>query len=216
LLLAKGVKSHLDIIPSAISSFYSDRNIIMPTKKRTGDYFELLCVSRFAPEKNLYFLLDLFSIISEQNYRFTLIGFGQELEGLRNYAFKKLAIDDRKIQFIIKPSKQEISKWYAQADLFLFSSQTETQGLVLAESMAHGTPVVALRGPGVNDIVITGYNGFLVNSAPEMINCIKMLKARPDLLKQLQEGAWHTSDLYRPSNIAKELHNFYNKIIKIK
>ncbi|MDZ7748580.1 MAG: glycosyltransferase [Halofilum sp. (in: g-proteobacteria)] len=48
---------------------------------------------------------------------------------------------------------------YAAMDLFAFASQTETQGMVLAEAMAAGVPVVALDGPGVRDVVADGHNG---------------------------------------------------------
>ncbi|MCC5845768.1 MAG: glycosyltransferase [Verrucomicrobia bacterium] len=41
-------------------------------------------------------------------------------------------------------------------DCFVFASQTETQGIVLAEAMAAGNPVVALDGPGVREIVADG------------------------------------------------------------
>ena len=42
---------------------------------------------------------------------------------------------------------------YAAMDVFAFSSQSETQGMVLAEAMAAGVPAVALDGPGVREIV---------------------------------------------------------------
>ena len=50
----------------------------------------------------------------------------------------------------------------AGADLFAFASQTETQGLVLAEALAVGLPVVALAGPGVEDSVRDGVDGVVV------------------------------------------------------
>jgi len=48
------------------------------------------------------------------------------------------------------------------ADLFAFASQTETQGLVLAEALAVGLPVVALDGPGVRGSVDDGVDGLVV------------------------------------------------------
>ena len=52
----------------------------------------------------------------------------------------------------------------ADADMFAFASQTETQGLVLAEALAVGLPVVALAGPGVEDSVREGVDGVVVRS----------------------------------------------------
>ncbi len=55
----------------------------------------------------------------------------------------------------------------AGADFFAFASQTETQGLVLAEALAVGLPVVALAGPGVEDSVRDGVDGMVVAHEPE-------------------------------------------------
>jgi glycosyltransferase involved in cell wall biosynthesis len=50
----------------------------------------------------------------------------------------------------------------AGGDLFAFASQTETQGLVLAEALAVGLPVVALAGPGIDDSVRDGMDGLVI------------------------------------------------------
>jgi glycogen synthase len=47
-------------------------------------------------------------------------------------------------------------------DVFAFASQSETQGLVIAEAMAAGVPVVAVQAPGVEDLVQDGVNGRLL------------------------------------------------------
>ncbi len=57
---------------------------------------------------------------------------------------------------------QELVNVYHAMDVFSFTSQSETQGMVLAEAMAAGTPVVALDAPGVRDIVEHEQNGLLL------------------------------------------------------
>jgi glycosyltransferase involved in cell wall biosynthesis len=54
----------------------------------------------------------------------------------------------------------------AGADLFLFTSQTETQGLVLAEALSAGLPAVAVDGPGVRDSVRDSVDGVIVPAEP--------------------------------------------------
>jgi glycosyltransferase involved in cell wall biosynthesis len=53
------------------------------------------------------------------------------------------------------------------ADLFVFASRTETQGLVLAEALAAGLPAVAVDGPGVGDSIRGGIDGVIVPAEPE-------------------------------------------------
>jgi glycosyltransferase involved in cell wall biosynthesis len=54
----------------------------------------------------------------------------------------------------------------AGADVFLFTSRTETQGLVLAEALSAGLPAVAVDGPGVSDSVRDGIDGVIVDALP--------------------------------------------------
>ncbi len=49
-------------------------------------------------------------------------------------------------------------------DVFAFASQSETQGMVLAEAMAAGVPVVAVDAPGVREMVVDGRNGRLLST----------------------------------------------------
>ncbi len=58
------------------------------------------------------------------------------------------------VHFIGYKPHTEMADIYAAADIFLFPSQTETQGLVTIEALASGTPVVAVRGPGTLDILV--------------------------------------------------------------
>src|SRR5439155_1700523 len=55
---------------------------------------------------------------------------------------------------------------YQAADVFLFASETETQGLVLAEAAACGIPVVSVTGPGCDEVVRDGETGLLTKAEP--------------------------------------------------
>jgi glycosyltransferase involved in cell wall biosynthesis len=68
------------------------------------------------------------------------------------------------------------------ADVFLFASQTETQGLVLAEALAAGLPVVALDGPGVSDTVRDGMDGIVVPRGPAETRAERLGRALGQLL----------------------------------
>jgi glycosyltransferase involved in cell wall biosynthesis len=63
------------------------------------------------------------------------------------------------------------------ADLFAFASRTETQGLVLAEALAAGLPVVALDGPGVRDSVRDGVDGVIVPAEPAADRTVRLAAA---------------------------------------
>src|SRR5262249_50093753 len=55
----------------------------------------------------------------------------------------------------------ELTDYYANADVFVFPSRTDTFGLVMLEAMACGTPVAAYPVTGPIDVVVDGVNGAL-------------------------------------------------------
>lgn len=198
------------VIPSAIAPEFVAQTY---APKKTEDRIELVSVSRFMPEKNIKFLLQLMKHLSS-GYRLTLIGYGAQQPELERYAYETLQLSHEQVQFIIKPPKEEIARWYQRSHMFVFASQSETQGLVLAESMAEGTPVVALRGPGVVDIVADGANGFIVDSVQQMAERIAHIAADQKLYATLQQGAFETAKRYYPEEAIKHLLAVYENLIQ--
>ncbi len=201
----------IHIIPSPISSIFFTTPLShpKPTKK-----FQLLSVSRFTKEKNMPFLIDVITLLKHTHCNLKLVGYGAEYEFLKHYAYehKKLTLDQ--LQFIEKPNKQELVNLYAQADLFLFASTSETQGLVMLEAMAQKTPVIAVKGPGQNDVIIDAFNGFLVANQKEMVEKINHLMHNKDLYTTLQHNALTTAQRYQAPVLIEELLNFYRRFLK--
>jgi glycosyltransferase involved in cell wall biosynthesis len=123
----------------------------------------LISVSRLAKEKNLDFLIDGLAKAARRSrtpFRCLLVGEGPEKGRLEQKA-AALGMKDR-IVFAGGMPPHEVIGCYRAADLFVFASTSETQGMVLLEAMAGGCPVVAVRASGVHDVVKDGYNGFKV------------------------------------------------------
>ena len=59
-----------------------------------------------------------------------------------------------------------VDGWLRTGDILLFTSRTETQGLVLAEALSAGLPAVAVDGPGVRDSIRDGVDGIVVPFLP--------------------------------------------------
>lgn len=81
-----------------------------------------------------------------------------------------------RIIYIGEVNSAQKKMWYLHARATLFPIQWgEPFGLVLIESMACGTPVIAFRRGSVPEIVVHGKSGFVVDSVAEMIGCVKDL-----------------------------------------
>ena len=150
----------------------------------------------------------------QESYCLTLVGYGEHAKQLQEYAYHALQLPKERVQFVHKPPKEELLRYYSAADLFLFSSTTDTQGLVLAEAMACATPVVAIDGPGQRDIVRNGDNGFLVHSIQEMGVVVTRIAHDAALHKKLCCGAQETAHRYNPATITQQLIGLYKNAME--
>lgn len=129
----------------------------------------LLYVGRLDREKSVDRLLHAFDRIActLPESRFVLVGQGMEADRLRRLAAATPAGD--RVHFAGVRPHEALAGYYQAADLFLFASQTETQGLVLAEAAACGLPAVAVAAPGVDEVIRDGETGLLTKDAPPAI-----------------------------------------------
>jgi 1,2-diacylglycerol 3-alpha-glucosyltransferase len=198
-------------IPTGLGDHFFSAPLALP--KPTKEKVQLLSVSRFVKEKNIPFLLDVIAQLDPKKYSVQLIGYGPERAYLEEYAYVQKKIPRETLAFIEKPSPETLKKAYADADLFIFASQSETQGLVLAEAMSQGTPVIALHGPGQRDIIEQGKNGFLIYSSQEMVKQLEYLTNNRHAISLLQHHAFQTSQTYTTKKILEQLLTFYQGIL---
>lgn len=124
----------------------------------------LLYVGRLGWEKRVDFLLRAFQLIRRQHedVKLIIVGEGPYRAALERYA-DELGLRKRgEVIFTGYLPRERLIDLYKQADLFVFASTTETQGLVLLEAMLAGTPPVAVGALGVLDVVRSGETGLLV------------------------------------------------------
>jgi 1,2-diacylglycerol 3-alpha-glucosyltransferase len=114
----------------------------------------LVHVGRIAHEKNIEFLFRMFTRVvrSKPGAVFIVAGEGPALASCKAYV-RSLGIAQH-VRFVGYLSRErELLDCYRAGDLFVFSSRTETQGLVLLEALALGVPVVSTAHMGTADIM---------------------------------------------------------------
>jgi 1,2-diacylglycerol 3-alpha-glucosyltransferase len=174
----------------------------------------LLFVGRLGQEKNLEFLLHAFKKILHQlpQTRLVLVGSGSEAE-----TFRTLAITlgmDKHVIFTGNLPYQEVINCYADADLFVFASVTETQGLVIGEAQAAGLPVVAVDAYGVSEMVHNNVDGYLTPLDPEAFtDKILAILTNASLRTELAQNARQSATRASSQQMALKLADAYTHLV---
>ncbi|HEY7986817.1 MAG TPA: glycosyltransferase [Methylophilaceae bacterium] len=155
-----GVTSPAEIIPTGLepSSFAPGDG--PGFRERYGiaqDRPMMLFVGRVAFEKNIGFLLEVLQSVRQQipDILLLIAGEGPARAGLEQSA-EKMGLGNN-VKFLgYLDRNTELNNCYRSADIFVFSSRTETQGLVLLEAMAQGVPVVSIAEMGTKDVLKDG------------------------------------------------------------
>lgn len=156
-LAAYGVTRPMHVLPTGMPEAAFVRGDGAAFRARHGiaaDRPVALFVGRVAHEKNIGFLLEAVDHARRALPQALLIvaGDGPARAALREQA-ASLQLAENVLFLGYLDRHGELPGCYAAADLFVFASRTETQGLVLLEAMAAGTPVLALAEMGTRDIL---------------------------------------------------------------
>ncbi len=163
----------------------------------TGDYDlpagvpVFLFVGRMMWYKGIRIILDALQRLREagQDFRMVFVGGGNDKEEIVAYA-KKLGLTDR--VFFSEPihDRSRIRAWYCRADLFLFPSTFDTNGLVVREAAACSLASVLIAGSCAAEDVEDGVTGFLIEeNADSMAAKLRELCGKLDAVRAVGEGA---------------------------
>ncbi|HWA84674.1 MAG TPA: glycosyltransferase [Opitutus sp.] len=172
-------------------------------------------VGRLAPEKNLEFLARAVALFLQRvsAARFLVVGGGPSEETLR----EEMGRSGVGEQLVLagKHTGRALADAYNAMDVFAFASFTETQGMVLAEAMAAGRPVVALNANGVREVVRDGENGYLLaKDATErrFASALARLQAGAELRGRFSARARRTAELFSRERAAERALEFYGEV----
>lgn len=156
-----GIERPIRIIPTGIDNrLLEEAPLPSPSPWPEGKR-RLITVGRLGKEKSFDVVLKAVAELAKKADVFLVhIGEGPELHALKHLA-EALGIAER-VRFLGPVPYGKIGGYYRMAELFLFASETETQGLVVWEAQAMGVPVVAVGAEGVLEGVEEGKTGYLV------------------------------------------------------
>ncbi len=215
-----GVESPIEVVPTGIAlprAEYRTDLARIQTREALGlcaDTPLLLFAGRLAQEKNLSWLLANLGrvLLAVPTARLVLAGDGPYREELEREA-ENLRIADA-VLFVGPLSRKQLDPLLAAADVFCFPSPSETQGLVIGEARASGTPTVAIDAGGAPETIAEGIDGFRVpeGDAELFTQRIVQLLCDAPLRQRMRANALRNAHDFVPERMVEQVVEIYDRV----
>ena len=218
-LAAYGVATPMQIIPTGLDLDRFQAGDGARFRRRHGippDRPVLVHVGRVAHEKNIDFLLHVLQRVRETfpNVLLMIVGEGPARHHLERLG-KRLGLGQNLLFVGYLDRESELLDCYRAGDMFVFASRTETQGLVLLESMALGVPVVALAEMGTRDILGPARGALVAeDDIGDFADKVLRLLQDPDLRAALAVDARAYVETWSGPALAQRLLELYRSLLR--
>lgn len=217
MIKARGVKTQIMVIPTGLhlSQYKGTAENFRAESNIAKDAFVIGYVGRLSPEKNLPFLTRAVAAFlkKEKKAVFLVVGSGPSKEELVEH-FKEQHLEGQ-LCLGGEMTGTKLIEAFQALDVFAFSSLSETQGMVLNEAMAAGTPVVGVDASGVRDIVRDKINGRLVpeENEKDFAEALSwVLHRSPEAKRKLIAGAKKTALHFSMGRCADKALRLYESL----
>ena len=191
-----GYKGDVEVVDngSDLVADYSDE-YFADVRRELGvaqDEFVLLFVGQHIWEKGTRLIIDTLERIKDLPFRMFFVGTGYAAEDMKRLV-KEKGLESKTTFTGVLTERDQIKKYYAVADLFLFPSLYDNAPLVVREAAALHTPAVMVRNSTAATILRDGYNGFLIeHNVDSFESKLRALAADRDLVRRAGIEASHT------------------------
>ena len=193
------------IIPNFVT--YFPENII-PYSERQN---RIICVGRLTMQKGFDYLIDAWSLISNNypEWKIDIFGHGELEEDLN----KMIMYNNLESSIIIHKPTERIYEEYEHSTIFILSSRYEGFAIVLLEAMSCGVPCISFDCPnGPSDIISQGENGILVPYADinKLAESIEWMIEHNQDRQKMSENARNTAHSYTQDLIMPQWISLFN------
>jgi phosphatidylinositol alpha-mannosyltransferase len=203
------------VIPNGVAAEFFTRHEPLPGYRDDGP--TLLFVGRLEPRKGLHYLVRAFLRLKPAYPRLRLLVVGRDDRGQQDKVMAmvppRLRTD---LHFVGAVPQEDLLSYYASADVFCAPSLGgESFGIVLAEAMAMGLPVVCSNISGYRDLIRDGHEGLLVPPRdPEALAvAIGSLLDNPARRAALSEVARASATRYAWDAVATQVAEVYQEVL---
>lgn len=194
------------IIPNGIDEFWL-KNKQLSVRDFSDKKINLIYAGRVDKNKNIPTTLKAVELLNGKGYKAQLTVVGDIAD---NNEFEKIQNSKYVIYISAKP-KEKLTNIYRQNDIFVMPSFTETFGLVYAEAMSQGLPIIYSKGQGFDGQFEDGLVGYSVNSssAKEIADAVEKIISN---YKIISENCTQKCEKFDWEIIAQKYIDIYSTI----
>lgn len=178
----------IEVIPMGVDL---QNLFVLPRERAPRAENELLCVGRLVPNKGISYIVRAMPHILKSHPLTKLIIVGDGPDRNRLTELVNTLNLAEKIEFVGALNHADLSIYYQRATIFISASLQEGFGLVLAEAMGCGCPVIATELPAVRDIIINGKTGLLCRQqdSDDIVTHVRYLLDNPEKRQEISQTA---------------------------
>ena len=159
--------------------------LFSPTRRNSmPGPFRIGYVGRLTAEKNVRFLAELgnaLQVLGRSNFAIVVVGEGREEAWLRKY------VPHAVFNGVLRGER--LAEVYANMDVFVFPSRTDTFGNVILEALASGVPAVVTNAGGPKFLIESGVTGFVAASDWDFITAVNEIMTDGSLHRRMRTAA---------------------------
>lgn len=215
-LLSFGIKKPIVVIPNGvdIKTFSKGKKGYLRKNFGIKEDKIALYLGRISKEKSVDFVIKAFKIASEStnDCHLAIGGDGAE-RGKLEKLVKRLGLT-QKVTFLGFVNFKDVPKVYNDSDVFVFASETETQGMVILEAMASSLPVLVTKDRVFEQVIENEKDGIMVDrNQKEFAHVLKKLLTNDELRKTIGQNARKKAETFSLEEIAKKFDTLYKSLI---
>ncbi|MCA9938054.1 MAG: glycosyltransferase family 4 protein [Anaerolineales bacterium] len=150
--------------------------------------FRIVYAGQIVPRKGIHYLVRAFQQLALPNTELLLLG---RIDDAFYRYLRGVIKDDARIKLPGSVPKQELRKRFNAASVFILPSLSDSWGLVVAEAMACGLPVIVTENVGSKEMVRDGVDGFVIpmRSVTAIVEKLSLLYDNRALRRRMAEAA---------------------------
>ena len=204
--LCKGTKRYASLMLRGV-----DAEVFSPVWRTADDnVFRFGFVGRLRAEKNVRLLAELEKKLlaaGKTNFKFLIVGEGDEREWLEK--------NMRGAEFTGFLAGEQLSEAYANMDVFVFPSETDTFGNVIQEANCSGVPAIVTNHGGPKFIVQHGKTGYIAETIDDFAKFLLELMENSDKLEKMKKASREFVIAHSWDTVFEKVYEAYDKTIEI-